>query len=298
MGIGSGGRPAKFGSVEPPAESSTGSSHPGSTTPMAFMDPVGYCARKNGAGIERRGATGSFEAGVILHLERARHLMSLGVVTGTSVGAVNALDVASWKSRAGTELGNLWLGLSSSDEMYTKSSQYLEVEALLEELGINLDSEATSSGLSDLLAGSLGIAAGTAFLTNLFGIVGPLVLAGITADKLNVANALVTKLLSADQVYSLEPTRELLHRVMPTPTQSILQLRLVFVSAVDGHPYFVDEKAYARRMLTELPREGNTGPGANVLGANLKDRLINAAIASSAIPIVFGSRSAWFSPTT
>lgn len=284
---------------------------------LAQILGIGYQvnAKKYALALSGGGAKGSFESGALLYLERGGYLSDVGFVAGTSVGAINALGVAAWGENSGEKIANLWLGLQSNSDMYRKTTQYRALQEAANEIGLpfnvldaaNAGESNSSDGINQLsvaqsssLAGS---ALGLVFTPTPFGaslLAGSLAASIMTSliaqDALEDLADFMKKLMNLDRAYSLSPTRKILEEVIPEADQFKLPLRIAFVSAYDGSMYYVDENALAHRITNHFPRE-RTGESFYIIDKSKKQALIRATIASSAIPLIFGSPALFLSQT-
>jgi len=229
------------------------------------------------------GAKGAFEAGVLLFLESSGVLQTdVKLVCGTSAGALNALATSAWGANAGTRVSAIWLSLRSNTDMFRPSLQYQEILSILDELGVSLDQSSSGSSVD-----WNWIRVGTAI--PVIGNILALAVESEVEEKLDLLERLVDRVLALSSVNSLAPTRSVLNLALPKPLSTMLPLRIVTVSAQDGHVYVVDESADVRELDPRQPRE-QLGVF-HLLGEDVRDALVRAAMASASIPIIFGSET-------
>jgi predicted acylesterase/phospholipase RssA len=238
------------------------------------------------------GAKGSFEAGAIMYIAEHWTEIQPGFVAGASAGALNALAVSQWKEASATKLPLLWLSLRNNQSMFVESAQLTEIRGVLDDLGVNLDSA---------LAGGNDQSPDWNKLRLIATFVAPAVLSlvpvlgSIAVDEVEERYDLVIELLglikNLDRMYSLQPVQSLLDATFrPTYSSSnALPLRMVFVSMADGKPYYVDQHGKAYRFSALQPRSRNPEEIRTLLGEDTVDAVIRGAIASSSIPVIFGS---------
>lgn len=248
------------------------------------------------------GAKGSFEAGALMYIGQHWEELGISLVAGTSVGGINALAVSQWQSEIATRLPSLWLSLLNSESMYIESSQLEEIQNILSDLGIDLDNLLANTGGGDGIDIPWNRIRTIANFAPLLISAIPVGLGGFAVDyieeKAESVLSLLEEITSLNSLYSLDPIRGLLQEQFGNNYNvgRALPLRMVFISMLDGHPYYVDEYRNANRFSLTHPRtrSGRTG---FILGENLPDAVIRGAIASASIPIIFGPEQIWLSFT-
>jgi len=239
------------------------------------------------------GAKGSFEAGALMYIGLHWNELGISLVAGTSAGSLNALAVSQWKSEIATRLPSLWLSLINNTSMYTESSQLAEIRSTLSDIGVDLDDVLTSGGGED----SEGIPWNRIRLAVNVPILGSVIIDEIE-EKYELLMRLIREITRLNRLFSLDPIRRLLQEQFGNNYNvgQALPLRMVFVSMLDGRPYYVDEYRNANQFSFTHPRtrSGRTG---FILGENLPDAVIRGAIASASIPIIFGPERIWLSFT-
>jgi len=229
------------------------------------------------------GAKGSFEAGVLYHLEKSGILSEIDLVTGASVGSLNALAVSFWKEQAGTEIGKLWFFLKSVDDMYRPTNHFNDLVDLLEELGVTIEDDMDFSMEENP---AMEFLMDNKWILNipLIGDVVSRLFANGVEDKLNTFTEFLEKLLDMEGLYSLEPIKGIISHRLPD-NDELLPLRIVLVNPVDGCPYYVNEDAEMYKMSNTYPRE--ILRKSKIIAATKKEALLSAALGSSTIPILF-----------
>ncbi|MBL8149287.1 MAG: patatin-like phospholipase family protein [Blastocatellia bacterium] len=216
------------------------------------MSKIAFC-------LSGGGAKGDFEVGALTFLLRRKIIPN--IVCGTSVGAVNAVAIA--EGETGIEkLRKVWRSLHSNDDMYKAEPWLTKVLPLINSGGAGVDLDFVR----------------VAMFTPLFPII---------AAKLNDAIEVLKAIIEDYQdgkiqgLYNLEPTRKLLkdskEGIEPTLiAKSGIALRLATVCLQDGDLYYIDEKGHLfKGRADKVP---DKAPVVN---------LVDATLASSAIPVIF-----------
>jgi len=178
---------------------------------------------KVGIALSGGGAKGDFEVGVLRYL-----LSEVGrphVVTGTSVGAINAVKTAEGGDSTQVELEQIWLGLRDNSGMYVPRPEWVPLfNALASSTsggGFSLDGvTATAGGFLEKVGGFIAPVSAAAegilpAASLLYTASGPLaVFASTVAGGMvsQLSTELVQQLLAAIQapsLYSLQPIRDL-----------------------------------------------------------------------------------------
>jgi NTE family protein len=98
------------------------------------------------------GTHGDFEVGAVRFLSDSGRLQNLGLIAGTSVGAISALKLAEGGTTALAGLEDLWLGLQTDDDMYLPEAWYNNVQEVLRQAGKQL----TALNVFDILSSPAG----------------------------------------------------------------------------------------------------------------------------------------------
>ena len=220
------------------------------------------------------GSLVSFQVGAL------RYLWDLGlrpaIVAGTSGGAINALKMAEGElakhRNPSLDLTVLWWGLSNSSSMFSEESWFKALKKEAPEIAANLDGHVDRKDVA------------VAFVIPVLGLV------SLVRDLLSLKNDLkkLEKLLAnasrGRSIYNLGPTRKLLEREVDPQNiaKSGISLRLSVVSLETGRLRFVNEDGH----FVDADADGRF--------VDVNDRpedpsvsLIDAAIASAAIPAIF-----------
>ena len=238
------------------------------------------------------GAKGSFEAGVLLYLEWSDILKNVQAVSGTSVGSINALAVSFFQEKAGSKARKLWNGLQKNSDMYQKSQGIRKLEAVLAKEGIEVDFAELMGDSGGIYTGRLmseltGLGTGTIIASLVFPLAVIGFVFGIKGKMESIAKKAETALKEVDRLYDLTPVRNLLRKILPLPSKKNIPLQIVFVSALDGLIYYVDEHGVAQKISSTLPRR-DIGKPVRVQGVDKRDSVIRSALASSSVPFIFG----------
>jgi NTE family protein len=215
------------------------------------------------------GAQGDFEVGVVQYLAAIQ--VKWDIVSGTSVGAINAVKLAEGgnlvaQRLALTQLVGIWQGLQDNSSMYVPESWFA-----------TLDPDVQS-----FLSGSIATAIGNLLSGLVLDFIDPLALivnlvdGALDISRLSNAVAAGQK---AQSIYDLSPIGMLLRANLTEANvhSSGVKLRLAMVSLETGATRFVNEQCKF------IDGQGGDPPD-----------LATAALASAAIPAIFpGRRVRW-----
>jgi predicted acylesterase/phospholipase RssA len=219
------------------------------------------------------GAKGSFQVGALKYFALERwDEVDPSIVCATSVGAINALPIAEGSGPSGIErLERTWLRLRIDKDMYDKSLEAQQVENI------------TGTKIEDLFGGG-GRRRGEIDLFDDFLAGLPIVGGFVVAEIEEKINQLMDVFRRMRSIYDLQPTKtQILREVrFEDIASSGKRLRLASVCLEDGEVYYVTEQGQLLRGHAANP--SFSAP----LAGSLRDNITDGAIASSAIPVVFG----------
>jgi len=231
------------------------------------------------------GAKGCFEAGAIMYIAERWDEFDISSVAGTSAGAINALAVSHFRADSRTKLPELWLSLQGRSYMFRNSAQLNAIRNTLRDLGVDPDAAlAGGGGGTDVNWNLARIASFVPFL------------GAYIVDESERHFELIAHLLrqigDLNQLFSLDPVRSLLYETFykTYSPERALPLRLVFVSMLDGRPYYVDEAGRVYRFDNLQPRGSQYGNVGLVVAADANSAVIEATLGSASIPVFFGTR--------
>lgn len=223
-----------------------------------YMSKIALC-------LSGGGAKGDFEVGALTFLSRRGIVPN--IVCGTSVGAVNAVAIAEGSTGIG-RLGKVWRSLKNNESMYKAEPWFTKVLPFINDVG-------GGGGIDfDFIKAML--------FTPLFPIASPF-LAFKANDLINLLQELMSDYKSGiiQGLFNLEPTRKLLsdadEGIRPDLiAKSGISLRLAMVCLDDGDLYYVNETGRLfKGRANKIPDDA------------AKVNLIDATLASSAIPLIF-----------
>lgn len=265
------------------------------------------------------GEKGAFQLGV------AQYLIGKGGsplprgIAGTSVGSVNALALAESYYTGVEKLRDIWLGLSHRSEMYAWAPWVESVNNVLRPHGLDIRkllSMIPIAGLSGEMSlpsvdRLLNLEGFGEFLYNFFsdtpgpisfvvnallaGVPALLLLVSISSGAEELQNAISRAMRimqdESDGLFTLDPLRRLMNNFLDVH-RLLMPIRFVTVGASDGRVYHalsdINRPEGSRIIMAEEDPEG--GLDYTELGtlaiAELGQRLIQAALASAAIPFV------------
>jgi NTE family protein len=269
------------------------------------------------------GAKGSFQVGAFAYIARRWERLNVGAVCGISVGAINALAVAEDRGElSARKMQDIWLQLRAATDMYSEqpwlaTAKRMIADALssVPEGRLPISAEGVrAANFAHLiyppspddhvcgLAPEVAITGGAdwgfvgealAWLwDNLFDpiqsydeVIATYVAGRVMEDLVeafeDVGNALEGN--PTEALFNLEPVRDRLNRVIDQPrlAEARLQVRLGAVDIETGELVWVDEHGDL------ILGRDVTGPALATPPGPLKDKLIDGALASSAIPGLF-----------
>lgn len=233
------------------------------------------------------GAKGSFECGALAYLAKLQGILKIAVLSGTSVGAVNSLPIAELGWNGCSKLSRIYLGLSDNRDFFVPTTGLAALSDsvrgatsinLIEELDAIFDTDqpVPASNQTEVLARVLSQTALVPFPFNVS------LLSSLAGDVLQHITSFFN---SNTGLFSLNPVRNLLRQNVNFATigQNGIKLFLCGVNNDTGEPCYVNDA----RKLESIDEFGN--PTGFELGQTSPpdDALVDAAIASAAIPIVF-----------
>lgn len=282
-------------------------------SPKSAPNPAECCLVLSGGG-----ARGAFEVGFLASIRDVWDKLNVTAVSGTSVGAVNAVAIAQDGVDGVDTLVDLWLDLQGNSDMFTKHVSVQVPEQELKSIGLDLNIEDLASGNVSAAMAALGNALGVSMEDEAYSAAtAPALLAGgamiggsvglalvvigikiicdavssaagdlaLLETKAEIMKSAIPKLLSCKGFRDFGPLRtKLVQNLDPSKigTSRRPKMRLCMVCLEDGKPYYFTEDGQL------LAGNGNPKKADSFCEPGLDlQKVVNAVIASSSVPVFF-----------